>query len=122
MKQFILIFAVLATIIIQTGCTEKVREKKLPPKNLIPKEKMVDVIVDMHLFDALLWKYQKVKKKKIQDEKFFLYKSILEKYQITPEQFESSMGFYQSDLNVMDDIYADVITKLSKLKGETDKE
>ncbi|RLD55738.1 MAG: hypothetical protein DRJ05_12460, partial [Bacteroidetes bacterium] len=41
---------------------------------------------------------------------------------ISREQFESSMGFYQSDLEVMDEIYADVITKLSIMKSEMEKE
>ncbi|NOX47876.1 MAG: DUF4296 domain-containing protein [Chlorobi bacterium] len=122
MKQAHIIFILFISLTLQSGCTEKVRVKAIPPDNLIPRDEMVDVIVDMHLYDAIIWKEQKTKMKKIQVEKLFLYESILEKYHITKEQFESSMGFYQSDLEVLDEIYADVITKLSKMKSETEKE
>ncbi len=122
MKQAHIIFILFISLTLQPGCTEKVRVKAIPPVNLIPRDEMVDVIVDMHLYDAIIWKEQKTKLKKIQVEKLFLYESILEKYHITKEQFESSMGFYQSDLEVLDEIYADVITKLSKMKSETEKE
>lgn len=122
MKQALIVFIVLSSLIFQSGCTEKVRKKQLPPNDLIPREEMVDIIVDMHLYDAIIWKEQKTKTRKIQYEKFFLYESILEKYQISREQFESSMDYYQSDLDIMDDIYADVITRLSIIKSETEKE
>jgi hypothetical protein len=122
MKQSSFVIAVLVSLIFQLGCTEKVREKQVPPEDLIPRDEMVDVIVDMHLYDAIIWKKQKNKIKKIQFDKFFLYESILEKYHISREQFESSMSYYQSDLEVLDEIYADVITKLSILKSETEKE
>ena len=122
MKHALIAFVVFVTLFLHSGCTEKVREKAIPPDDLIPRDEMVDIIVDMHLYDAIIWKEQKTKTKKIQVEKLFLYESILEKYHITKEQFESSMGFYQSDLEVLDEIYADVITKLSKMKSETEKE
>ena len=122
MKQTLIVFIVLFSLIFQSGCTEKVRKKQLPPDDHIPREEMVDIIVDMHLYDAIIWKEQKTKTRKIQYEKFFLYESILEKYQISREQFESSMDYYQSDLEVMDEIYADVITKLSIMKSEMEKE
>ncbi len=122
MKRVLIIFIIFSSLIIQSGCTEKVRKKQLPPDNLIPREEMVDIIVDMHLYDAIIWKEQKTKTRKIQYEKFFLYESILEKYHISREQFESSMGYYQSDLEVLDEIYADVITKLSIMKSEMEKE
>jgi hypothetical protein len=122
MKYALIAFVVFVTLILHSGCTEKVREKAIPPNDLIPRDEMVDIIVDMHLYDAIIWKEQKTKTKKIQVEKLFLYESILEKYHITKEKFESSMGFYQSDLEVLDEIYADVITKLSKMKSETEKE
>ena len=111
-----------AIIILLGGCTEKVQTKAIPPDDLIPREAMIDIIVDMHLFDAIIWKNQKIKPKSIQQKKHHLYKSILEKHNISREQFESSMKFYQSDLAVFDEIYADAITKLSKMKAEVEKE
>ncbi|RLD61449.1 MAG: hypothetical protein DRJ05_02625 [Bacteroidetes bacterium] len=122
MRYFFNISIVLVIMTIHVGCTEKVRTKELPPDDLIPKEEMTDIIVDMHLFDAIIWKDQKTKTKKIQQKKHHLYKSILEKHNISREQFESSMAFYQSDLNMFDEIYEEAITKLSKMKAELEKE
>ena len=42
----------------------------------------------------------------------------MEKYGITRDKFERSMEYYQSDLKVLDEIYEEAITKLSKLKTE----
>ncbi len=113
---------ITAIIILLGGCTEKVQTEAIPPDDLIPREEMIGIIVDMHLFDAIIWKDQKTKPKSIQQRKHHLYKSILEKYNISREQFESSMKYYQSDLGVFDEIYADAITKLSKMKAEVEKE
>lgn len=122
MKQILISFIVLVFLFVQSGCTEKVRTKQLPPEDLIPRETMVDVIVDMHLFDAIIWKEQKKRVKEIQYHKNHLFKSILEKHNITANQFENSLNYYQSDMEGFDEIYADVITKLSKTKSETEKE
>lgn len=122
MKQAQIVSVIFISLILQAGCTEKVQEKQIAPDNLIPRDEMVDIIVDMHLYDAIIWKEQKTKTKKIAYDKLFLYESILEKYHISGEQFESSMSYYQSDLGVFDEIYADVITKLSVMKSETEKE
>ena len=44
----------------------------------------------------------------------------MEKYGITREQFETSFNYYLVDLDVMDNIYARAITKLSKMKSEVE--
>ena len=83
---------------------------------------MVDIIVDMHIFDAVMASEQKKVGKKVQNQKYYLYNSIMEKHNITRERFEKSFKYYQHDFEVMDDIYADVITKLSIMKSEVERE
>jgi hypothetical protein len=102
------------------SCTSKIEKVYPPPEDLIPQNEMVDIIVDLHLMDAVLQSSQKRGDSEMESKKYYLYESILEKYDITREQFESSMEYYQQNLENIDAIYADVITKLSKLKSEAE--
>ena len=104
------------------SCTKKVEDKIKPPDDLITREEMVDIIVDMHIFDAVMASEQKKVGKKAQNQKYYLYNSIMEKHNITRERFEKNFKYYQHDFEVMDDIYADVITKLSIMKSEVERE
>jgi len=104
------------------SCTSKIEKITPPPDNLIPQNTMVEIIVDLHLMDGVLQSSQKRGDREMESKKYYLYKSILEKYDITREQFESSMEYYQQDLETIDAIYADVVTELSKMKSETENE
>ncbi|MCF8369555.1 MAG: DUF4296 domain-containing protein [Bacteroidales bacterium] len=83
---------------------------------------MVDILVDIRLFEASLVFDQKKGVKDFNERKYYLYNSIMNKYNISREQFESSFTYYQSDLEVMDKIYADAITKLSLVKSKLELE
>lgn len=84
---------------------------------------MVDIIVDLEIYDAIINTESKKKdnKKVVDYKKFHLYNSILEKHNITKDQFNRSFEYYQHDLEYLDGIYADAITRLSKMKSEADK-
>jgi len=101
-------------------CTRQIDQEIEPPENLIPMDEMVDIIVDMRLYDAIIKNKQQQPGSKVNYYRYFLHNSIMEKYDITKEQFESSFNYYLVDINVMDDIYADAITKLSKMKSEVE--
>jgi len=102
------------------GCTQQINENVKPPSDLIPYDTMVDILVDLRLMDAELVMEQRNSSAKLNDLKYYLHNSILTKYHITREQFKASFDYYESDLGVMDRMFADAITKLSKLKSETD--
>ncbi len=116
------IYIVLVTFIILSGCTTDISMKKeKPPADLIPRDTMVNVIVDMHLYDAVIKEMQK-EHRNVKRSKVYLYQTVMEKYHITREQFESSLLYYQQDLDEYDKIYDDVIEKLSKMKAEATAE
>lgn len=110
------------SILVIFGCTQKIETVVSTPDNLIPKDQMVDIVVDLLIYDAILVDKQRANSKDLDFSKYYLHNSIMEKYNITREGFESSFNYYAHDLKVMDGIYADAITKLSKMKGETDTE
>ena len=119
------ILSLLLIFFLLGGCTRKIdRESVTPPPDLIPKDQMVDIFADLKLFDAIIAAKQKKKDKnfEIDSVKYYLHNSILEKHNITRERFERSFEYYQSDMDMLDEIYEDAITRLSKLKSETEKE
>ena len=103
------------------GCAPTIDHRESPPEDLIPREVMVDVIVDLKMMDAILTTKQKAKAKDIDATKYYLYNSVLDKYKISREQFERSHSFYQQDLKIMDGIYAEALTRLSKMKSSPER-
>ncbi|MCF8404914.1 MAG: DUF4296 domain-containing protein [Bacteroidales bacterium] len=117
-----LFFIYIIPLLIFIGCTNKVEHTIEPPEDLIARDTMVDILVDIRLFEASLVFDQKKGVKDFNERKYYLYNSIMNKYNISREQFESSFTYYQSDLEVMDKIYADAITKLSLVKSKLELE
>lgn len=117
-----LILILLFSVLVMLSCTEHLEKEIKPPSDLISYDTMVDIMVDFRLMDAALVYEQRSGSPKLSDIKYYLHNSILQKYQITREQFTSSFDYYQQDLNVMDKMFADAITKLSKMKSEIERE
>ena len=98
------------------GCTRHVEVKFEQPPDLIPRDSMVDIIVDLQIMESIMMKEQKAGKRRFSDEQYYYYNSVMNKYHITKKRFEKSYDYYQADLEVMDKIYADAITKITKMK------
>lgn len=78
---------------------------------------MVQIIVDMHLADAMLISpLVQQKPFKINSEKF--YSAILEKHKISKKSFEENLNYFSSDTAQFKIIYKDVIKRLTILQGD----
>lgn len=106
MKQltYILIFAILF------GCEPIGKPKK--PDNLIPKDKMVNVIYDVYLLNAA----KGIQKRKLEENSILPEAFVYEKHNIDSLQFAQSNEYYAYDT----DDYLKIINKV-KDKIETDK-
>lgn len=104
------------------GCTHKLEVEEQPPEDLIPRDTMVSIFVDLRLMDAVLNFEQLRGSRHVDDKKYYLYLSVMDKYCITREQFERSFSYYQEDLDQIDQIYADAITRLSLMKSKEEQE
>jgi len=118
-QLFLLLFFLFAGIF---GCTQKVVKNPEVPDDLITRDTMVNIFIDLRLLDAVVNHEQKKGNREMNEINYYLHNSILSKYQITREQFERSYSYYQADLKVIDKIYADAITQLSKLKSKVEQE
>ena len=114
MREIIIILSFLVFF----GCTQKIETVFDPPENLIQEDQMVDIVVDLLILDAILVEKQKKKSKDLDFSKYYIHNSVMEKYNITRESFEESFNYYAHNLEIMDEIYVEAITKLSKMKDE----
>ncbi len=100
----------LILISLNLSCKEEVVKK---PKNLIEKEVMVDVMVDLALLEAI--KYQSpnaLETHKINPDEY-----IYKKYKIDSAQFVHSNMYYASDYKEYKKMYDQINSKLLKTKS-----
>jgi hypothetical protein len=116
------IWVILFGGIMLWSCTDKLERKTEPPADLIAYDTMINVMIDLRLMDAALVQEQKEGNAKVNDLKYYLHNSILEKYHISREQFKSSFEYYQNDLKVIDKMFAEAITRLTKMESEVEHE
>ncbi|MGG7034040.1 MAG: DUF4296 domain-containing protein [Flavobacterium sp.] len=110
MKKIIVLLAILVFL---AGCNETSVEK---PKNLIPEEKMVEILYDMALFEAItVSQPASIQERELKPDTF-----IFKKYQVDSLQFSTSNKFYASDVNLYAKIFDKVGKRLESKLKETD--
>lgn len=93
------------------------RKQGVVTAEIIPKDSLINIIVDLHLADAVL--LNPITQSKISDiSSNRLYKTILNKYGISRERFNNSINFYAETPIVLDSIYDKVIEKLSMIESK----
>jgi len=108
-----LIFFLLGFFLL-VSCGEGWIEK---PKGLIPPTKMVDVLYDMHLADAIFQNKGNDKAfEKLKSEDF--YYSVLKKYNIADSVFEKSIIYYSNFPKDFEKIYAAVLDRANQVQEE----
>lgn len=87
------------------------------PANLLPTEKMIDLITDVHIAEALIQQHQ-AHDQNVNYYTGLYYKTILKKFNITRKDFHENMEYYSYDSKKLDHIYTEVITNLTKKQTE----
>ena len=96
-------------LIVFISCESKVKYKK--PDNLIPKEQMIDLLIDMHLASATTGVRDK------NDSKNRNYMTLVyEKYQIDSARFAESNFYYISNIEEYKAIFKEVQRQLKELQ------
>jgi hypothetical protein len=105
-KYFIILFLILFAF----SC--KNEEKK---KGIIEPSKMVEVMTDVHLAEALL---KDMKNNGIKADSFanIYYSEIFIKHKITRKQLDENISYYASKPLELGKIYDSIIAKISKLE------
>ena len=101
-------FSILTLLISCNGKTNSV------PHRIISKDKMVDVLVDIHLAEAAADNHG-FTKAEINLMMASKYDSIFQKHEITFDQFKTSYDYYLNHPDEFSDIYSEVVNKLTTL-------
>ncbi len=87
------------------------------PEYIVDKEKLVPLLVDIHLTDALLNK-EKIPYTEKYERAIQMYPSILLKHNINRVEFDSTIRFYAKYPKEFALIYEDVLRELSIREGD----
>lgn len=114
MRKNILISILLATLV-WVSCDKPPLEK---PENLLSKNKMVEMLVDIHIAEAT---YQNMRGRDTivrNSSSANFYYSILEKHEVVDSVFEKSFVYYAAFPKEFEKIYRDVTNKLSEMEQD----
>ncbi len=88
--------------VIMAACTNR-------PEGVIPPEKIIPIIEDVHLTDAVLTNSRQFRK---MSKKEGCYAYIYKKHNITREDFEKSMEYYAHNPKELRETYVDILKRL----------
>ncbi len=109
-------------ILMISSCYSTHNDERVPePENLIGKDKIVLILADVEIAESALRQKQNFGHE-IGEEKEAYFRSIFTQYGVTREQFDSSMAYYRQDLETINTIYEEVITRLSVIESEVEHE
>lgn len=114
----ILIFSSLLILMLAAACS---KNKKVRGKDLIPRDTLVEMMVEMHLIDGLTNDVAYYRKYNPNDT-IDLYGSVYEKYDVTREEFDASLLEYASIPRQLDALYGDILTELNLMQEELDRQ
>ena len=109
------LLAVMMVFVVAQSCS---RDEGARPE--IKKNRLVDVLVDIHLTDGYL-SYTGSRISRDRDRIEGSYSYVLQKYDITPRQFRNTMIYYSRHIEEYEQIYNKVIEKLTIYEAEAMK-
>ena len=118
MRNALIILAVIAL----TSCYTRHEQALIqPPDHLISKDTIVLILVDIEIAESALRQKQN-EGHEIADMQEAYYHAIFTHYKISRGQYDSSMAYYRQDMEMMDELYERVITRLSVMESEIQME
>ena len=95
------------------------------PDYVIPHDKMVDIIVDIHLADGMLT-LNNIRRDLVLKDTINIYNEILKYHGYSRKDFDTSLYYYTKNIADYDKIYEEVLNRLNeketKLKEAINKE
>ncbi len=119
MQKSLLLFVLLALLL--SGCYKVNKLEVKKPANLIPKEKMVDILTDMEIVQGAAV-INRERYLGYQDIEKSYYQVLFNHYHVTESQIRSSMDYYNSQGTEMANIYDKVMSKLTEKQTILDEE
>lgn len=93
-----------------------------PPADVLGPERMAEVLIDTEIADALYSQKTVISLDSVNANKESYYKGILEKHNLSRDEFERSFGWYRSNPDKMTEVYEMVLDSLTRLEVQVEKE
>jgi len=106
----------ISYLIILTFLYACAREEVSIPDNILPQEKMVQVLTDIHIAEVTA-NYKSLADTNKADIKS-LYSHVYKEHSITAEEYKRSYQFYLDHPTLLNKLYDEVITELSRRQTE----
>jgi len=115
MKNLLFLFSAL--ILLSSCYTTHEEDKISAPVNLIEKDTVILILADIEIAESALRQKQNLGRE-TDDLQELYYHAIFTKYEVTRGQYDSTMAYYRQDLETIDEIYEEVINRLSVIESE----
>lgn len=111
----------IAIVILFMSCDGKPDIYAVPeePADLLSQEKFTQVLMEMQLLEATL-KLKLIRKNDIQERIPGYFEEVFEKFEVTEEQFRSSLAFYNGQPLKTTEIYDSIEQRLVRMKESID--
>lgn len=118
MLRYTRILLVIGSFIFLLACAEKERKVVVnKPDRLLTQEQLIEVMVDFRIAEASI-RHIAGKGENTKKITPYYYKPMLQKHNITIEEYGANLEYYSHDPDKMDQIYAEVVNRLSELQTE----
>lgn len=109
------VFLIVIAAFLAMACDDEVVQK---PHNLVKRDKMISVLTDMHLAEAVYQtkRFSSEELNKYSESDF--YYTILRKHSLADSVFEKSLIYYSSKPKEFEKIYTRVINRLTEMESE----
>ncbi len=105
-------FFSIVLLICLLSCQE---EKESVPKDVLERDEMISVMVDVEIAQALL-RFNLSRLDTLNQEQVF--NTIFIEHQISEEEFNASLTYYSQDPKVLEGLYVDVVTAISEKQAQ----
>jgi hypothetical protein len=113
-------FPVLYLIFWAFICSGCIQKKSINGKEFVPEEVLIEVLVDLHLMDGIT--NDRKFHRRFDADSIDILNPILDKYNITPEMFDTTMKEYSRYPYLLDRVYNEVLVKLNVMLDENDRD
>lgn len=100
------------------GCRQSESIQQEPPQNLLTRSQMANILVDLHLAEAMYNPGNEMNDSMIKIS-ISKHQAIFEKYGVMDTTFRSSFEYYKLQPKEIDSIYTDVIQRLIDLQVQS---
>lgn len=78
---------------------------------------MVDILTDLQLAEGIIT-YRRIEKLTANDYGQAVYTKVIDEHQLSREQLQENIDFYNDSPKLMEKIYDEVLTRLNKMQAE----